>query len=44
MNRDLAVTTDFRTVMSEIVYDHMKLHPDKKLFPGRLHRRLGLFA
>src|SRR5262245_66635503 len=32
-NRDLAVTTDFRTVMSEILFDHMKLHPSKNLFP-----------
>ena len=33
-NRDLEVTTDFRTVLNEILYGHMKLHPSRKLFPG----------
>jgi uncharacterized protein (DUF1501 family) len=44
-NRDLAATTDFRTVMSEILYDHLKLHPSKNLFKGFTPtKKLGLFA
>ena len=44
-NRDLEVTTDFRTVLNEILYGHMKLHPSHKLFPGfEDEKRLGLFA
>jgi uncharacterized protein (DUF1501 family) len=45
-NRDLLVTTDWRTVLSEILYDHLKLHPSKDLFAGwtRPEQKLGLFA
>jgi len=45
-NRDLLVTTDYRTVFSEILYDHLKLHPSKDLFPKytRPETKLGLFA
>jgi uncharacterized protein (DUF1501 family) len=32
-NRDLAVTTDWRRVLGEVLQDHMKLHPSKNLFP-----------
>lgn len=44
-NRDLKVTTDWRTVLSEIAYDHLKLHPSKNLFPGFTppEQKLGLF-
>ncbi len=46
MDRDLAVTTDFRTVFSELLLDHMKLHPSKLLFPKYTppEAKLGLFA
>ena len=46
MNRDLPVTTDYRTVFSELLLDHMKLHPSKQLFPKFTppEARLGLFA
>ncbi len=46
MNRDLAVTTDFRAVFSEVLFDHMKLHPSKQLFPkyAAPEAKLGLFA
>jgi uncharacterized protein (DUF1501 family) len=46
MNRDLAVTTDFRAVFSETLFDHMKLHPSKQLFPKFTppETKLGLFA
>jgi uncharacterized protein (DUF1501 family) len=44
-NRDLEVTTDFRTVLSEVLYGHLKLHPSKQLFPGFAGgAKLGLFA
>ncbi len=45
-NRDLAVTTDYRTVFSEVLFDHMKLHPSKQLFPKFTppEAKLGLFA
>jgi len=44
-NRDLEVTTDFRTVMGEILYGHMKLHPSRRLFKGfDDESKLGLFA
>lgn len=32
-NRDLVVTTDWRRVLSEVLYDHLNLHPSKQLFP-----------
>ena len=44
-NRDLEVTTDFRTVMNELLYGHMKLHPSRELFKGfEDEKQLGLFA
>jgi uncharacterized protein (DUF1501 family) len=44
-NRDLAVTTDFRTVMLEIARGPLGLSPDKTLFPRFTpERALGLFA
>jgi uncharacterized protein (DUF1501 family) len=44
--RDLLVTTDFRQVFSETLFDFMKLHPSKSLFPKftPAETRLGLFA
>lgn len=46
MNRDLAVTTDYRQIFSEVAYDHLKLHPSKQLFPKwtPAEKKLGLFA
>jgi uncharacterized protein (DUF1501 family) len=46
MNRDLAVTTDYRSIYSEVLFDHMKLHPSKLLFPKFTapETKLGLFA
>lgn len=46
MNRDLAVTTDFRQIFSEVLLDHMKLHPSKLLFPKYTppETKLGLIA
>lgn len=46
MNRDLAVTTDFRSVFAEVLFDHMKLHPSKQLFPkfAPPATKVGLFA
>lgn len=32
--RDLAVTTDFRSVFSEVADKHLKINNDKMLFPG----------
>ena len=45
-NRDLLVTTDYRTVFNEILYGHLKLHPSKQLFPKYVapETKLGLFA
>ena len=44
-NRDLEVTTDFRTVLNEVLHAHLKLHPSKHLFPGFADAsKLGLFA
>jgi uncharacterized protein (DUF1501 family) len=33
-NRDLALTTDFRDVLGEAVYDHLGNHQIAKVFPG----------
>ncbi len=43
--RDLKVTTDFRDVFREVLYDHLKLHPSKSLFKGHTPRetKLGLY-
>jgi len=44
-NRDLEVTTDFRTVMNEVLHGHLELHAEKRLFPGfGDEKKLGLFA
>jgi uncharacterized protein (DUF1501 family) len=44
-DRDLPVTTDFRTIYSEVLYDYLKLHPSKSLLKGFTHsKKLGLFA
>jgi uncharacterized protein (DUF1501 family) len=32
--RDLAVTTDFRTVFSEVVHEHLGLEDTRQVFPG----------
>jgi uncharacterized protein (DUF1501 family) len=32
--RDLAVTTDFRTVFSEVVHGHLGLNDTRPVFPG----------
>ena len=44
-NRDLLVNTDWRDVLNEIAYDHLKLHPSKKLFDKWTpsEKKLGLF-
>ena len=45
-NRDLLVTTDWRTVLSETLYDFVGLHPSRKIFKGFAppEQKLGLFA
>ena len=43
-NRDLVATTDFRTVLNDVLYDHLGLHESKALFKGfDQTKRLGLF-
>lgn len=44
-NRDLLVTTDWRDVLSEVLYDHLRLHPSKTVFDKFTPRddKLGLF-
>jgi uncharacterized protein (DUF1501 family) len=44
-NRDLMVNTDWRDVLSEVLYDHLGLHPSKQLFNKweRSAEKLGLF-
>jgi uncharacterized protein (DUF1501 family) len=43
--RDLAVTTDFRAVFTEVVQDHLGLRDTSRVFPGfTAPKRLGLFA
>ncbi len=44
-NRDLLVTTDWRDAFTEVLYDHMRLHPSKKIFNKFTPRenKLGLF-
>ncbi|WGQ08171.1 DUF1501 domain-containing protein [Pedobacter gandavensis] len=40
--RDLAVTTDFRSVFSEVVDKHLNLHNDKLLFPDWEGSKIGV--
>ncbi|MDB5250394.1 MAG: hypothetical protein JWQ40_4788 [Segetibacter sp.] len=40
--RDLAVTTDFRSVFSEVAGKHLKISGDKALFPGWSGRQIGV--
>ncbi len=43
-NRDLVVTTDFRTVFCETLTDFLRLPADREVFPGFTGaRKLGLF-
>jgi uncharacterized protein (DUF1501 family) len=40
--RDLAVTTDFRTVFSEVADKHLKINDDNVLFPGWKGQKMGV--
>jgi uncharacterized protein (DUF1501 family) len=40
--RDLPVTTDFRSVFSEVADRHLKINNDKVLFPGWEGKKLGV--
>lgn len=40
--RDLAVTTDFRAVFSEVADTHLNIHNDGKLFPDWTGAKLGV--
>jgi uncharacterized protein (DUF1501 family) len=40
--RDLAVTTDFRSVFSEVADKHLKLNNDKYLFPDWTGKKIGV--
>ncbi|GAB3926525.1 DUF1501 domain-containing protein [Mucilaginibacter myungsuensis] len=40
--RDLAVTTDFRAVFSEVADKHLKINNDKKLFPDWKGEKIGV--
>ncbi len=40
--RDLAVTTDFRSVFSEVADKHLNIHNDKALFPGWTGNKIGV--
>ncbi len=40
--RDLAVTTDFRSVFSEVADKHLKISNDKVLFPGFDPKKMGV--
>jgi uncharacterized protein (DUF1501 family) len=42
-DRDLAVTTDFRSVFSEIAGAHLEIEHPVALFPGWSGNRLPLF-
>ena len=44
-NRDLLVTTDWRSVLEEVLRDHLKLHPSKQIFQDFTppETKLGLF-
>ena len=40
--RDLPVTTDFRSVFSEVADKHLKINNDKVLFPGWTGNKIGV--
>ena len=40
--RDLAVTTDFRSVFSEVADKHLKINNDKILFPDWVGKKIGV--
>ncbi|GAC1381618.1 MAG: DUF1501 domain-containing protein [Ginsengibacter sp.] len=40
--RDLAVTTDFRSVFSEVADKHLRIHNDNILFPGWTGSKIGV--
>jgi uncharacterized protein (DUF1501 family) len=40
--RDLAVTTDFRSVFSEVADKHLKINNDRILFPGWKGEKTGV--
>ena len=40
--RDLAVTTDFRTVFSEVADKHLRINNDRVLFPGWKGEKIGV--
>lgn len=40
--RDLAVTTDFRSVFSEVADKHLRINDDKVLFPGWSGDKIGV--
>lgn len=40
--RDLAVTTDFRSVFSEVADKHLKINNDKALFPEWAGKKIGV--
>lgn len=40
--RDLAVTTDFRSIFSEVADKHLNLNDDKKLFPDWIGKKIGV--
>ena len=42
--RDLAVTTDFRSVFSEVANKHLNIHNDKVLFPDWEGKPIGVMA
>lgn len=44
VGRDLAVTTDFRAVFSEVADKHLKLNNDKVLFPDWSGTKIGVMS
>lgn len=42
--RDLPVTTDFRSVFSEVADTHLNINDDKKLFPGWEGKKIGVMV
>jgi len=42
--RDLAVTTDFRAVFSEVADKHLQLDDDRALFPDWNGSKIGVMA
>ena len=42
--RDLAVTTDFRSIFSEVADQHLKLSDDKRLFPDWNGKKIGVMV